>query len=75
VSFCPGEIVQKTSKRGKIFYGCSRYPECDFATWDKPVNQTCPLCGAKFLVEKSSKKEGRYLTCINKDCGFKMNSI
>jgi DNA topoisomerase-1 len=72
---CHGEIVQKTSKRGKVFYGCSRYPECEFATWDKPVAQTCPLCGAKFLVEKSTKKEGRFLTCINKDCGFKMAAI
>lgn len=69
---CPGEIVQKKSKRGKVFYGCSRYPECDFATWDKPVNQACPLCGATFLVEKSSKKEGRYLTCVNKECGYKI---
>jgi len=61
----------KKSKRGKIFYGCNRYPECKYAIWDKPVNKKCPLCGADFLVEKTTKKEGTFLACIVKDCGFK----
>jgi len=43
---CSGEVLEKTSKRGKVFYGCSRYPDCSFATWDKPVSRQCPACGS-----------------------------
>jgi DNA topoisomerase-1 len=68
---CKGELVEKTSKRGKIFYGCSRYPDCTFAIWDKPVPETCPDCGAEFLVEKTTKKQGTFLMCLNKECGYK----
>jgi DNA topoisomerase-1 len=68
---CTGDIVERTSKRGKIFYGCSRFPDCTFATWDKPVDRECPVCGAKFLVEKTTKKQGTYLTCLEQGCGFK----
>jgi len=67
---CGGKIVEKQSRRGKTFYGCSRYPECSFAIWDKPVNETCPLCGAPFLVEKSTKKRGTFLACVKKGCGY-----
>lgn len=70
-SGCTGMLVQKTSKRGKVFYGCNRYPDCSYAIWDKPVNQECPLCHAKFLVEKTSKKEGTFLACLSQDCGYK----
>jgi len=70
---CGGEIVEKKSKRGKVFYGCKRYPECKFATWDKPVAKSCPLCGAAYLVEKSSKREGTYFACVNRECGYKEN--
>jgi DNA topoisomerase-1 len=68
---CTGDIVERTSKRGKIFYGCSRFPECIFATWDKPLDRECPLCGAKFLVEKTTKKQGTFVTCLEPGCGFK----
>ncbi len=68
---CRGEIVQKTSKRGKIFYGCNRYPDCDFAIWDKPVNQQCPECSAKFLLEKSTKKDGTFLACMTQGCQYR----
>ncbi|MCB9481501.1 MAG: type I DNA topoisomerase [Desulfobacteraceae bacterium] len=68
---CNGELVEKRSRRGKIFYGCNKFPECSFALWDKPVNKKCPLCSNPFLVEKETKKEGKQLKCINKDCGFK----
>ena len=71
---CSGELVQRSSKRGKIFYGCSRYPDCTFATWDKPVAKECPECGAKFLVEKTTKKQGTFLACNTKGCGFKTTS-
>jgi DNA topoisomerase-1 len=71
---CSGELVQRSSKRGKIFFGCSRFPDCTFATWDKPVAKECPECGAKFLVEKTTKKQGTFLACNTKDCGFKTTS-
>ena len=51
---CGGTIVEKTSKRGKIFYGCNNYPKCKVATWDKPTGEKCPECG-KLLVEKNNK--------------------
>jgi DNA topoisomerase I len=68
---CEGQIVEKKSKRGKIFYGCSRYPDCTFATWDKPVNKACPACGAPHLIEKTSKRDGTYFACANRECGYK----
>ena len=64
---CGGFLIERRSKRGKIFYGCSNYPKCKFATWDKPLDQTCSNCGAKFLVQKSSKAKGEYLKCLK--CG------
>lgn len=67
---CKGEIVQKKSKRGKIFYSCNQYPKCKFALWDKPVNKTCPKCGASFLLEKETKKMGSHLKCADQSCGY-----
>lgn len=68
---CTGEVVERSSKRGKLFFGCNRFPECTFATWDKPIERECPLCDAKFLVEKTTKKEGTVTTCLTEGCGFK----
>ncbi|MBX7056789.1 MAG: type I DNA topoisomerase [Leptospirales bacterium] len=63
---CPkcadGQIIQRSTKRGRAFFGCSRYPECDFSTWDKPAEHNCPQCG-KLLFEKSSRERGRYVAC------------
>ena len=67
---CGGELTQRKSKRGKLFYGCSRYPDCSFATWDKPVDKACPNCDATFLLEKTTKKEGTFLACMNNGCGY-----
>jgi DNA topoisomerase-1 len=67
---CDGSLIERRTKRGRIFFGCSNYPKCRFATWDKPVNQPCPNCEAKFLVEKSSKAKGEYLKCIK--CGHEL---
>ncbi|UCF90906.1 MAG: type I DNA topoisomerase [Desulfobacterales bacterium] len=72
---CSGELVERKSKRGKIFYGCSRFPECNFALWDKPIGRGCPLCGAKFLVEKTTKKEGTFYACLAKECGYKDRGV
>ena len=65
---CDGEIVEKSSKRGKIFYGCNRYPKCEFASWDKPVAIACPVCGNVFMVEKTTKRHGTQHVCPNREC-------
>jgi DNA topoisomerase I len=69
-SGCSGKIVEKRSKRGKVFYGCSRYPACRFASWDKPVAHPCPQCGSPFLVEKETKRKGKFLKCPRPECGY-----
>ena len=51
---CSGKIIERKTKRGKVFYGCNNYPKCKFASWDKPVEGKCPECG-KYLVEKDGK--------------------
>lgn len=65
---CPkcleGDIVEKRSKRGRIFYGCNRYPKCDFALWDKPNGEKCPTCSAPMVFAK-----GGATKCSNKECG------
>ena len=70
---CDGALVQRKSKRGKVFYGCNRFPTCNFATWDKPVAERCPECGANILVEKSTKKKGAFLGCLTAGCGYQKN--
>lgn len=70
---CDGVLVERKTRRGRSFFGCSNYPQCKFATWDRPINQICPGCGAKFLVEKSSKTKGRYLKCLG--CGHEQSEV
>jgi DNA topoisomerase-1 len=67
---CGGDVVarRRASGRGREFYGCARYPECDFVTYHKPTSSTCPGCGW-FLVEKFDKKTGASKACINPACG------
>jgi DNA topoisomerase I len=68
---CDGKIVarKKQGGRGKEFYGCTNYPECDFITHFKPTATNCPKCG-RFLVQKSDKKRGDYKACINPECDY-----
>jgi len=72
---CPecreGEMVEKKTRQGKNFYGCSHYPRCTFATWYKPVSEPCPKCGYPFLLQKESKRSGIRLVCPDKECGYK----
>ena len=65
-----GEIVERKSRRGKLFFGCSRYPDCDFVLWNRPVAETCPACGAPFLIEKTTKKHGRQVLCHRSECDY-----
>jgi len=70
---CPkdgGDVVERKSRRGKVFYGCANYPDCDFVLWNKPIAETCPECKAPFLVEKITKRHGRQLICNNEECSY-----
>ncbi len=58
-------------KRGRFFYGCSRYPECDFVLWNKPLAEPCPLCGAPFILEKTTKRTGTVRSCNKEGCDYK----
>lgn len=66
---CPvchqGQVVERKSKKNRLFYGCTRYPECDFSSWDKPVGRNCPKCD-NYLVEKKVKG-GKQVVCIKGD--------
>jgi DNA topoisomerase-1 len=71
---CKGELVVKKSKRGKVFYGCAMYPDCDRVYWDKPVAEPCPKCNEPFLLEKTTKKQGTFRYCANTEtCGYRSN--
>lgn len=69
---CPkckdGEIVKRRSKKGRIFFGCSNYPDCDFVTWNKPVDKFCPKCG-KILTEVITRKS-KMLKCSDSNCDY-----
>ena len=71
---CPdckeGEILERRSRRGKIFFGCGRYPKCKFASWDRVVLHPCPECESTYLVEKTTKRDGTRWQCPNKECGY-----
>lgn len=71
---CPecgkGEMLEKRSRRGKTFWSCSRYPDCKFSLWKKPVPKECPDCGASFLLEKVTKKAGTQYICNTEGCSY-----
>lgn len=71
---CPechkGKMVKRQSRRGKVFYSCSLYPDCKYAVWNEPVNQACPKCAWPMLTVKVTKKRGKELVCPRQTCGF-----
>ena len=71
---CGAKVVERRSRKGKLFYGCSAYPNCKFASWYKPVAETCPDCGSRYLLEKTSKKEGAYVACPEQECSYRRGS-
>jgi DNA topoisomerase-1 len=68
---CDGELIERRSKRGKVFYGCSSYPKCDFVVWQRPIAEPCPQCKAPYLLEKSTKRDGTIRYCNEESCDFK----
>ncbi len=67
---CDGQLQEKQTKGRRLFYGCSKYPKCDFASWDRPVNQPCPVCQHAYLVQKTSKAKGEFFRCPQ--CGHEV---
>jgi DNA topoisomerase-1 len=61
---CTGHLVERSSRRGKVFYGCSNYPDCDFATWDRPLKQTCPSCDGPYLAEHANRRQEVTVRCL-----------
>ena len=70
---CGGQIVEKRSRRGKIFYGCSKYPGCRFATWYRPVARRCEACGSPYMEEKVTKTKGAFYECPKCKAAVPMN--
>ncbi|HIS82720.1 type I DNA topoisomerase [bacterium] len=70
---CPkcgkGVIVERKSKRGTVFFGCDKYPDCDFVLWNEPTGEVCPDCGG--LLVKKELKKGTTIECSNRSCGYK----
>ena len=70
---CPkcgkGVIVERKSKRGTVFFGCDKYPDCDFVLWNEPTGEVCPDCGG--LLVKKELKKGTTIECSNSSCGYK----
>lgn len=69
---CNGDVIVKHTKKKRVFYGCSNYPECDFVSWNEPVNERCPLCGG-ILFKKKGKKPKLY--CATEGCGFEKEFV
>ncbi len=73
---CPldgGDVVERRSKKGRLFYSCGNYPNCKFISWYRPVNRACPDCGSPYLLEKKTR-EGTAVFCPEKSCGHKEES-
>lgn len=63
---CGGDVIKRKSKRGRIFYGCNKYPDCDFVSWNQPVSKKCPECESLMVLKRS--KGGNKIECTNKEC-------
>ncbi len=64
---CGERLMEKTSKKNRKFYGCEKYPECDFVSWEKPVPEVCPQCGS-YMIEKTGRKGDVWHLCANESC-------
>ena len=69
---CDGQIVERRSRKGKVFFGCSTYPQCKFASWDRPIDRKCTHCDAALLYEKSSRSGAPAMHC--RVCGTEYES-
>ncbi|NJD69447.1 MAG: type I DNA topoisomerase [candidate division NC10 bacterium] len=67
---CGSPLSERRTKRGRVFYGCTGYPKCAFAIWDRPIQEACPQCGAAFLIEKRLKGGGVTIRCSAEGCTY-----
>lgn len=76
---CPtckeGEIMEKKSRYGKIFYSCNRYPKCKYALWDQPFAEPCPKCAFPIVVEKTTKRHGTVRKCPQEECDYQITLV
>lgn len=70
---CPGKVVERKTKTGRTFYGCSEYPKCDFVSWYRPVNTPCPSCHCSYIEERYTQAKGEYLRCPQCKTEFEMD--
>jgi len=71
---CPldgGEIVERRTRKGRIFYGCANYPSCTFTSWDRPLGRACPVCGQMLVAKRARRGAAPTVVCSNKACGYK----
>jgi DNA topoisomerase I len=68
---CGGEVTERRSRMGKAFFGCSRFPACNFVSWDRPRHEPCPRCGNGWTVEKVGRRSGPFLACPRRECGHR----
>ncbi|EHJ55945.1 DNA topoisomerase 1 [Streptococcus urinalis FB127-CNA-2] len=75
---CPkckkGQVIERKTKKNRVFYGCDRYPECDFTSWDIPIGRNCPKSG-DYLVEKKIRGGGKQVVCSNENCDYEEEKI
>jgi len=68
---CGGGLAERKSRFGKSFFGCVNYPNCKFAAWDRPIPGPCPQCGKPYLLQKYTKRDGAFIACPDKQCGYR----
>jgi DNA topoisomerase I len=71
---CPrdaGEVVERRTRKGRLFYGCANYPACTFTSWDRPLGRPCPLCGQMLVAKRARRSATRAIVCSNKGCPYK----
>ncbi len=68
---CGGGLAERKSRFGKSFFGCVKYPECKFAAWDRPIPGPCPQCGKAYLLQKYTRRDGAFIACPDKECGYR----
>ncbi len=68
---CNGELIERRTKKGRIFYGCSNFKDtgCDYAVWNKPIKEKCPQCDASFLVAMGRGKKAKF-KCVAEGCSY-----
>ena len=68
---CGGGLAERKSRFGKSFFGCVNYPNCKFAAWYRPIPGPCPQCGKPYLLQKYTKRDGAFIACPDKECGYR----